>query len=420
MSTMTTDSLQWVDTYIKSTKPPKQFYTVNPSRLSTFSTKSGTIPKRENSYPLPPPLARSDVDAEIRRKATGLREEFPEIVRGIDKPPSAWYDLHNYFDAVDLWLEGAVFLYYVINHIANENIALNHDLEETKVAEIRQWAKLWVEGNLRRIMSFPPGHDLISIFDECERDSIHSLEQRQLGQLRTALNVYRKEYEHLRVRFEEERMQALAPLRQQMYLPDPSFPQHHPVLHGLPMVPTGMPMMPQSPPMSGGAYSIPVEESRRNQMMMSKIYARYRSLTILTKSQCNRCHPRNKSFLSIHLNMSLTTSLCPTEDKLFPLVRHQARGSSGKRPIQVGYQGREVGPSRTAAIAVEEASAMLGIKIVQTIMVTIIEFLITTLLEGDPCTMSHKSEAPTTQFMSVIRTASHYHLISIPRLEPIV
>ena len=272
---MTSASFEWVSRHIKQTKPAPHFYELHRNRAATFSTKGGTIPKRQNPYPLPPPLARSNVDADIRRKATSLRMEFPEIVRKIDKPPASWYELHNYFDAVDLWNEGAAFLFYVMNHIANENILLNHDLEQTKLAEIRSWAKLWVEGNIKRILSIPPTQDLISAFDGSELESIQGLEQHQLGQLRRALDDYRMEHEHLRARFDVDKFQARTPAihhMQQMYHSDassyPDLQQH--IRNGFPLTPPVVPMIPQEPLGSGRVYPIAMEESRCNQLMMSK------------------------------------------------------------------------------------------------------------------------------------------------------
>ena len=272
---MASASLDWVGPVAKTLKFGMKFYENDPHRPAKFSTKSGTIPKRQLQHPPPPPIARSDVDADIRNKASSLRKEFPGAVRDIDKPLPTWNDLHDFFDAVDLWYEGAVFLFYVINHIANENKVLNHDLEKTQLGEIRDWAKLWVEANMKRVFSIPLTQDLISIFDDCERECIYGLDQDQLKFLSIALNDYRKEHEHFRALVEEERIQALAPSMQQMqqlHQPDPSFHPvpHHQMQNNLPMMPPGMAMIPHGQPMSGRVYPMPRDDSRRNQMMLSE------------------------------------------------------------------------------------------------------------------------------------------------------
>lgn len=268
---MTSANLDWVAPHMKL-NPPLAFFNVPARRPSTFSTKFGAIPKRQLPLPPSPAIVRSDINAEIRRKATSLREEFPEIVRGISKPPTSWYDLYDYFDAVDLWYEGAPFLFYVLNHISNENVILNRELEESKHAEIRNWAKLWVDANVKRVLSIPSAQDLISIFDKSEQESIEGLEKHQLILLRNALNVYRKEYEHLLAPVEEVRMQALQQSIQQMHQPDHPYHPHQGIPQGHPIMQPGMPIIPQGAPMAGQPYPMMMDEPRRSQMMPSKFH----------------------------------------------------------------------------------------------------------------------------------------------------
>ena len=271
---MTSADLNWVAPHIKL-NPPESFYRNSPTDPpATFSTRCGKIPVRQLPDPAPPVVIRSNVDGDIRSMATSLRQDFPAIVREIKKPTS-WYNLYNYFDAVDLWYQGASFLFYVLNHISNENIVLNHELEESKHQEISNWAKLWVEANVKRILSIPPGQDLISTFDESEMESIRGLEPRQKTILRQELNNHRKGYEQLLVPVEDPRVQSHQQSFQQMHQQDPSqHPIHHQVPQRQPMMqPSMQPSMPAmhpGPSMTGKPYPMAVDEPRRNQIVPSK------------------------------------------------------------------------------------------------------------------------------------------------------
>jgi hypothetical protein len=271
----------WVTPHLK-TNPGLKFYKVPDRFPARFSTKNGKIPKRELPLPASPRITRSDVDEEIRCKAATLRDEFPDIARNISKPLSSWFELYDYFDAVDLWREGPAFLFYVLNHISNENRVLDHDLEESKHAEIRHWAKLWTEANVKRVLSIPTTQDIISVFDASEQESIHGLEARQLQTLRAELNICRMEYEHLLAPIEESRMQAPPQASQPMRQQEPH--PYHPVQHhqGPPMIQSGLPVIPHVPPTAGRPFPMIVDEPRRNQMIPSKLPKYYSSWQMLT------------------------------------------------------------------------------------------------------------------------------------------
>jgi hypothetical protein len=267
---MTSNSLSdWVNPHLNLTLGMK-FYDVPENAPATFSTKNGSIKKRQLPVPPSPPVARSDVDIEIRRKAKLLREEFPAIVRGISHPPTTWFDLYKYFDGVDLWYEDASFLFYVLNHISNENVVLNHNLEESKHAEIRNWAKLWVDASVQRILNVPGTQDLISIFDESEKESIDGLDNNQIALLRNALNLFRKEYDHLLPPVDELRLQVPPQSTQPMRLPVQPQP-YHPALHH--RLQQGQSIIRQGPPMiqHGRSYPMTVGEPHHNQMVPGKL-----------------------------------------------------------------------------------------------------------------------------------------------------
>lgn len=108
---------------IEQTLPPALFYTDLPTiRPAYFSTNIGEKPFRAALDPAPPAIARSDIVSEVQRMATKLRKDLPAIADKLTAV-SSWADLYYYFDAYDLQTEGAAFLYYVVEHLVNENAA---------------------------------------------------------------------------------------------------------------------------------------------------------------------------------------------------------------------------------------------------------------------------------------------------------
>ncbi len=118
---------------------PQSFWRTPDNAAAAFSTQLGRYPKRQLPDPLPPPIARSNMNWDIQKKAQNLVRQFPELARGIT-PIHEWYHLYKYFDAHDLWVEGAAFCFFVIYRIGVVNEQLIIEQREM----IEDFAKDWV------------------------------------------------------------------------------------------------------------------------------------------------------------------------------------------------------------------------------------------------------------------------------------
>ncbi len=99
-----------------SSEVSPQFYKVAAEAPARFSTNNGTKPKRELVEPYPAPIVRTNLEDDVEKRALELLKDFPWSA-GIYVPPVDWYQLHEFFDGHDLWVEGASFCFYVMIRI---------------------------------------------------------------------------------------------------------------------------------------------------------------------------------------------------------------------------------------------------------------------------------------------------------------
>jgi hypothetical protein len=123
---------------------PPQFWWTPDHAACVFSTKNGRFPKRQLpvDQPYPAQVIRTDMNHDIQKKARSIAREFPELAGNI-QPTNDWYHLYKYWDAVDIWVEGAGFCLFVINLIG----MVNKQFMEEKFAAIDECAKEWVTRN---------------------------------------------------------------------------------------------------------------------------------------------------------------------------------------------------------------------------------------------------------------------------------
>jgi hypothetical protein len=123
---------------------PEQFWYTPPNGVCAFSTQNGHFPKRQlpqgEQWPLQ--IMRSDLQHDIQKKAKTIAKQFPALARGIT-PIDNWYHLYKYWDAVDIWVEGPHFLFYVLQCLG----MVNKELDEEQPRVINAFAQEWVAGN---------------------------------------------------------------------------------------------------------------------------------------------------------------------------------------------------------------------------------------------------------------------------------
>lgn len=141
-----------------------------------------------------------------------LQKELPQVADLI-RNPTSWKDLYYFFDSVDLWVEGAVFLYFVLSHISKDNvIAEDAHYKMQQSAMIFQYAGNWVADNANRVVKLPTDTDFLNLFDALQRADIRGFKGSDLEAMREAIR-----YHHARLREKYSsatRTQCINPSRQ--------------------------------------------------------------------------------------------------------------------------------------------------------------------------------------------------------------
>jgi hypothetical protein len=196
----------WATPHLSTDVNFKLYRNIPSDALARFSTHNQTRPKRPLVEPLPARIVRSDVGAEISRVANLVRQRLPpDIVRQIQVAEN-WDDLYDYFDAVDLWVETPVFLFYVINLIAAENQGERYrqaqvqraPLQATPVVAIprvsreyiHDFAAGWVEANFERIANAPFQMNLLNFFTPADEQFLSGFSNEEIDWMRHALREH--------------------------------------------------------------------------------------------------------------------------------------------------------------------------------------------------------------------------------------
>ncbi|RNJ60974.1 hypothetical protein D7B24_005063 [Verticillium nonalfalfae] len=124
---------------------PMMFYTEPPEDLKAiFSTKNGQLKPRRLEHVLPRRELKLWDAEKIQNTANSVRKKFWANMRTMSEP-KAWADLYDYFDAHDIYYEGALNLWNLICQLWQENQNLLTDLYRTMSCEISIWADEWLE-----------------------------------------------------------------------------------------------------------------------------------------------------------------------------------------------------------------------------------------------------------------------------------
>jgi hypothetical protein len=134
--------------------PPTFFTDIPPGSAAIFSTVLGSRPFRPLPNPVPVHAIRSGSGNDIQEKSYDLFKRYLTIAESVVTPPTTWQDLYHYFDATDLWTEGAGFLFHVLGYIVTVNV--------TKLNFLESFAIEWAFSNEARLTNIVPRQDMLS------------------------------------------------------------------------------------------------------------------------------------------------------------------------------------------------------------------------------------------------------------------
>lgn len=133
---------------------------VPPNIPAFFSTHFGSRPVRPKPAADVKTFTRPADEETVLAKTMELHVAFPEFTSSISSPPTSWFDLFQYFDPYEIWVEGAAFLFYVIQQIAMQNRAKEYEMSSA--------AEEWIGQNLHLLAyKLETGVDVIGPLNVC-------------------------------------------------------------------------------------------------------------------------------------------------------------------------------------------------------------------------------------------------------------
>jgi hypothetical protein len=190
---------------------PKDFFKLPANAKALFSTNRQKRAKRDLPDPAPAPIVRSNPLNDVYEKANGLWDKYYDEIYEL-KQPTSWFDLHQFFDAVDLYTDGPDFCYMLIVHLAER---IKEQRWETHFL-IDKFARDWAEEmgpDLPYLPQLEHGYDITINHVDFHPIHLASYRWQEIDLLRNAVNFHLIEYQRRRV-IEEAHWRALHSGRQ--------------------------------------------------------------------------------------------------------------------------------------------------------------------------------------------------------------
>lgn len=176
-------------------KPSLGFYWCMP-----FSAECVFSPEKRQLTALTPDGTEGAVlwsDWEIERSAVFIRAKHPHHAANLVRP-SLWEDLYRYFDARDLWENGAWNMWHVVQRLSDENEGSKKRTDHYILEEIDSWVIRWCgkddRKNLDKLIAWDGQGDVLGIFNEADWSEVQECEGEALDALRRALRHWHELY----------------------------------------------------------------------------------------------------------------------------------------------------------------------------------------------------------------------------------
>ncbi|UKZ81173.1 hypothetical protein TrVFT333_008944 [Trichoderma virens FT-333] len=154
---------------------PVGFYTNVPSKAKAFiSTSNGSRPFRKLDHILPQRRIHLWSRDEIQAICNSLRKVYWNELKHMQQP-HCWDDLWIFFDAHDLYHNGCINLWNVINTIWDENKLISVDVRREVAAHIGHWADEWLKQkqNREKLTKWQESHGpIFRILDDQDHNSL--------------------------------------------------------------------------------------------------------------------------------------------------------------------------------------------------------------------------------------------------------
>ncbi|KAH6604178.1 hypothetical protein Trco_007624 [Trichoderma cornu-damae] len=131
-------------TYIEDNLPVGFYTNVPPKAKAIISTSNGSRPFRKLEHILPQRRIHLWSKDEIQAICNSLRKLYWNELKDM-RQPHCWDDLWAFFDAHDLYHNGCLNLWNVLNTIWDENKLISVDVKREVAAHIGHWADEWLK-----------------------------------------------------------------------------------------------------------------------------------------------------------------------------------------------------------------------------------------------------------------------------------
>ncbi|KAH8121233.1 hypothetical protein LI328DRAFT_172040 [Trichoderma asperelloides] len=176
-------------TYLEDNLPIGFYTNIPPKATAIISTSNGSRPFRKLDQIIPQRRIHLWSKDEIQAICNSLRKLHWDELKNMQQP-YCWDDLWAYFDAYDLYHNGCLNLWNVINTIWDENKLISIDVRREIAAHIGHWADEWLklEKNRDKLLQWKESQGSIyRILDDEDHESLGSLQDDVVPLIASAL-----------------------------------------------------------------------------------------------------------------------------------------------------------------------------------------------------------------------------------------
>ncbi|KAK1239198.1 hypothetical protein MKX08_006259 [Trichoderma sp. CBMAI-0020] len=198
-------------TYLEDNLPIGFYANIPPKAPAIISTLNGSRPFRNLDQIQPQRRIHLWTKDEIQAICNSLRKLHWDELKNMQQP-YCWDDLWTYFDAYDLYHNGCLNLWNVINTIWDENKLISIDVKREVAAHIGHWADEWLKlkENRKKLTQWKESQGSIyRILNDKDHESLGSLQDDVVPLIASALKSRRA---YLLSNMEAERAEGPADL----------------------------------------------------------------------------------------------------------------------------------------------------------------------------------------------------------------
>ncbi|KAL7931019.1 hypothetical protein V8C35DRAFT_329790 [Trichoderma chlorosporum] len=161
-------------TYLEDNLPVGFYTNVPPKARAFISTSNGSRPFRKLDHILPQRRLHLWSRDEIQATCNSLRKVYWNELKHMQQP-HCWDDLWTFFDAHDLYHNGCMNLWNVVNTLWDENKLIAVDVRREIAAHIGHWADEWLKQkqNQDKLIKWQESHGpIFRILDDQDHKSL--------------------------------------------------------------------------------------------------------------------------------------------------------------------------------------------------------------------------------------------------------